>query len=105
MRLRWIGLVVSAAVAGAVPSSGSVQSTQTAETHPSAIAARPSAAAEAYLEQAIGLIRENHINSAGADWPVLIVTARARISGATSTADTYPAIRGVPKRFISAIVS
>jgi carboxyl-terminal processing protease len=53
----------------------------------------PSTEAAAYLDQAIAVLRANHINSAEADWPALTARARAEIEGARTPADTYPAIR------------
>ena len=53
----------------------------------------PSAEAAAYLDQAIALLREHHINSAKADWPQLIAQAHTEIAGARTPGDTYPAIR------------
>ena len=55
----------------------------------------PSPAALAYLDQAIAILRAQHINSARADWPRLIADAHAEIAGAKTSVDTYPAIRDV----------
>lgn len=55
--------------------------------------AAPSPEAKAYLDRAIALFREQHINSAKMDWPALIQKAYAAAAGAKTTADTYPAIR------------
>lgn len=57
----------------------------------------PSPEAKAYLDQAIALFREQHINSAKMDWPALTKKAYAAAAGAKSTADTYPAIRLIIK--------
>lgn len=95
MKPGFFGLVIGATCAFAVPSYGLAQADQATEAHSRPGATSPSAAALAYLDQAIAIIREHHINSTGADWPALIANARARIAGATRTADTYPAIRGV----------
>jgi carboxyl-terminal processing protease len=46
----------------------------------------------AYLERALTLLRQKHINSAKADWPAIEKAARARIAGARTTAETWPAI-------------
>jgi hypothetical protein len=53
--------------------------------------------AKAYLDQAITLFREQHINSAKMDWPALTQEAYAAAAGAKTTADTYPAIRLIIK--------
>jgi carboxyl-terminal processing protease len=57
--------------------------------------APPSAEAEAYLMNAIGIIRRGHINSGRADWDRIIADAREEIGGTRRTSDTYSAIRGV----------
>ncbi len=57
--------------------------------------APPSAAASAYLDEALRILREGHIDSPGADWPRITANARAEIGGAATARDTYPAIRGV----------
>lgn len=49
--------------------------------------------AKAYLDRAIALFREQHINSSKMDWPTLTQKAYAAAAGAKTTADTYPAIR------------
>jgi len=59
--------------------------------HPAA--GPPSAAAQAYLDNAIAILRQNHINSDKADWAQLIAQAHAEIAGAQKPDDTYPAIR------------
>jgi peptidase S41-like protein len=53
--------------------------------------------AKAYLDRAIALFREQHINSAKADWPTLTHDAYAAAAGSRTTADTYPAIRLIIK--------
>jgi C-terminal processing protease CtpA/Prc len=53
--------------------------------------------AKAYLDRAITLFREQHINSAKMDWPELTQKAYAAAAGATTTAGTYPAIRLIIK--------
>lgn len=53
--------------------------------------------AKAYLDRAIALFREGHINSAKMDWPALTREAYAAAAGAKTTADTYPAIRLIIK--------
>jgi carboxyl-terminal processing protease len=55
----------------------------------------PSEAAKAYLDQAIALLEEKHINRDKVDWPEIKAKAHEQINVAQSTADTYPAIRGV----------
>jgi C-terminal processing protease CtpA/Prc len=49
--------------------------------------------ANAYLDKAIELFREQHINSSKMDWPALTQKAYAAAAGAKTSADTYPAIR------------
>ena len=46
----------------------------------------------AYLDQALALLREHHINSGSADWDGLTAEARASAAGATTPSDTYAAI-------------
>lgn len=58
-------------------------------------AAEPDSEARAYLDRAITLLREKHINSAGADWDALRAQATAQIDDAQSTSDTYPAIEAI----------
>jgi carboxyl-terminal processing protease len=53
--------------------------------------AEPSA--KAYLDQALDLIRLHHRYSAQGDWPKIIAEAHIEIGAATTTKDTYPAIR------------
>jgi hypothetical protein len=55
----------------------------------------PSPEAEAYLARAVAVIRARHINSGHADWPAIEAEAQIAIRGARTSADTYPAIRGV----------
>lgn len=55
-------------------------------------AANMSPEAKAYLDRAISLLREQHINGSKMDWPALTDKAYAAATGATKTADTYPAI-------------
>lgn len=78
--LRILLLVLSAGMALAAPPA-----------HPPE--GPPSAEAAAYLDQAIMLLRDHHINSAKADWPRLTAQAHAEIAGARTPGDTYPAIR------------
>lgn len=59
---------------------------------PSSPAANMSPEAKAYLDHAIALFREQHINSSKMDWPALTSKAYAAVAGARTTADTYPAI-------------
>ena len=49
--------------------------------------------AKAYLDAAIRLFRDQHINSSKMDWPTLTQRAYSAAAGANTTADTYPAIR------------
>lgn len=53
--------------------------------------------AKAYLDRAIALLREQHINAAKMDWQALTAKAYAAAGGAQTTADSYPAIRLVIK--------
>jgi C-terminal processing protease CtpA/Prc len=53
--------------------------------------------AKAYLDRAIALFREQHINSSRMDWPALTQKAYAAAGGAKTSADTYPAIRLIIK--------
>jgi hypothetical protein len=55
------------------------------------MAADMSAEAKLYLDQAIKLLREQHINSSNLDWQALTQKAYAAASGAKKTADTYSA--------------
>lgn len=61
-------------------------------------APRLSAVAKSYLDRALMLLREQHINSRNMDWPKLTREAYAAADGAKTTADTYPAIRLVINR-------
>jgi hypothetical protein len=95
MRLIGTGLLAGAAIASAVPFLAVAHSSSQSDAHTSSDVSQPSAAAQAYLDQAINLIRQHHINSATADWPAITATAHARIAHASATADTYPAIREI----------
>jgi hypothetical protein len=57
--------------------------------------APPSPSAVAYLDEVIGLLRDQHIDSAHADWPRIVANAHAEIGGARTPRDTYWAILGV----------
>lgn len=57
--------------------------------------APPSPEAVAFLDTAIALLREQHIDSGRADWPRIIANAHAEIGGGRTPADTYRAILGV----------
>lgn len=57
--------------------------------------APPAPEAAAYLDSAIAILREHHIDSATADWERIAADARADIGGARSPADTHMAIRGI----------
>lgn len=48
--------------------------------------------AKEYLDRAITLFRERHINATKMDWPALTQQAYGAADGAKTTADTYPAI-------------
>jgi hypothetical protein len=61
-------------------------------------AAQMSPEARAYLDHAIALFRQTHINSSKMDWPALTSDAYAAAAGAKTTADTYPAIWLIIKR-------
>ena len=53
--------------------------------------------ARAYLDRAIELFREMHINASKMNWPQLSEEAYRTAAGAKSTADTYPAIKLIIK--------
>ena len=53
--------------------------------------------AQAYLDTAIALFREQHINSSKMDWQALTQKAYAAAAGAKTSGDTYPAIRLIIK--------
>lgn len=55
----------------------------------------PSEEAKAYLDSAIALLEQKHINSANADWPVIRTRAHARIGEARTPADTHDVIREI----------
>src|SRR5437763_7057929 len=55
------------------------------------------AEAKAYLDHAIALFQQQHINASKMNWPALTAKAYAAAAGANTTADTYPAIRLVIK--------
>lgn len=57
--------------------------------------APPSPEAAAFLDRAINLLREHHIDTRDADWDRITANARAEIGGARGPADTYAAIRGI----------
>jgi hypothetical protein len=54
----------------------------------------PRDAAKAYLDQALDRLEREHINSAKVDWKTLRAEADLAAAGATTPAQTYPAIRG-----------
>jgi C-terminal processing protease CtpA/Prc len=85
MRTLFAFLMVGAAVIA----PGAVAVTASELTTPAPM----SPEAKAYVDQAIALFREQHINSAKMDWPALARKVYAAASGARSSADTYPAIR------------
>lgn len=86
----FVRLVGIALVAVATPTTASPLVEQ-ASPHNSA-AASMSPEAKAYLDHAIALFREQHINASKMDWPILTAKAYAAAAGAKTTADTYPAI-------------
>ncbi|EJL23484.1 periplasmic protease [Caulobacter sp. AP07] len=53
----------------------------------------PHGAAKAYLDDALGWLEREHINSAKADWKTLRAEADLAAAGAATPAQTYPAIR------------
>ncbi len=53
----------------------------------------PTGEAKAYLDRALDLMQQHHLNSAKADWPALRARAYAATAGATRPAETYAAIR------------
>lgn len=82
-------VAVAAAVVGpAALAIGAAQLTTPAPMSP---------AAKAYLDRAIALFREQHINSSKMDWPALTKKVYAAAAGAQKTADTYPDIRLIIK--------
>jgi carboxyl-terminal processing protease len=90
MRKAKLLLIVAAGFAG-TPSSAEAP----APPSPSTAAMTPDA--KAYLDRAISLFRENHIDASKMDWPALTQKAYAAAVGAKTTADTYPAIRLIIK--------
>ena len=54
--------------------------------------ARPSDAAEAYLSEAIAILKAGHINSLRVDWDELEAQARAQIADARTPADAHAAV-------------
>lgn len=85
MRTASVFLIVAAALACAPPPARGA-----APASPPAVAMSPEA--KAYLDRAITLFREQHINASKMDWPALTRQAYAAAAGAKTTADTYPAI-------------
>lgn len=57
--------------------------------------APPSAEARAYLDRAIAYIRGKHMDGPRLDWERITARAYRHAAGAVTSADTYPAIRGV----------
>jgi hypothetical protein len=55
----------------------------------------PTEEAKAYLSRALTLLQAKHINSNHADWSSIKAKAQLQISEASTTADTYEAIRSV----------
>jgi len=53
----------------------------------------PIGEAKAYLDRALKLLADRHINGADADWPSIQRQAYAAAAGATEPSQTYPAIR------------
>lgn len=51
--------------------------------------------ARAYLDAAIRIVRERHMDSSRHDWAALTARAYRQAAGAATTRDTYPAIRGI----------
>lgn len=60
--------------------------------------AAPVGEAKAYLDRALGLLQNRHINSATADWPALRAEAYKAAAGATTPRQTHAAIRVVISR-------
>ena len=85
--------VMFALAAAALATPASVVSATAQSSAPAPI----SPEAKEYLDRAIALFREQHINSAKMDWPALTQKAYAAAAGARTTADTYPAIRLIIK--------
>jgi hypothetical protein len=59
--------------------------------------APPAVAPPGYLDRAIALLREHHINSGGADWNRIAADARIAARAPATLADTHDAIRGMLK--------
>lgn len=60
--------------------------------------AAPTGEAKAYLDHALYLLEQRHINSATADWPALRAEAYKQAAGATTPRQTHAAIRAVITR-------
>jgi C-terminal processing protease CtpA/Prc len=85
--MRNLVLFLTVAAAVLAPAAIAINASQTS------VPAPMSPQAKAYLDQAIMLFREQHINSSKMDWPALTKKAYAAAAGAKTAADTYPAIR------------
>ncbi|WP_454761714.1 S41 family peptidase [Caulobacter segnis] len=60
--------------------------------------ATPTGEAKTYLDHALYLLEQSHINSATADWPALRAQAYKAAAGATTPRQTHAAIRAVISR-------
>ena len=89
MRNLVLALTVSALVGGTSPAQ--------TPSPPAALNTAQSSEPRAYLDRAIALFRQFHINSKKMDWPVLWAKAHAASKDARTPADTYPAIRLIIK--------
>jgi len=89
--MRNLALVLTAAAL-----VGGTSSAQT-PSPPAATNYAQSSEPRAYLDRAIALFRQFHINSKKMDWPVLWAKAHAAAADARTPADTYPAIRLIIK--------
>src|SRR5205823_6162975 len=83
-------------IAAAAALSGPAASAQVTAPPGPAVNAM-TAEAKAYLDHAIALFRQQHINASKMDWGALTAKAYAAAAGAKTTAETYPAIRLVIK--------
>jgi carboxyl-terminal processing protease len=76
--------------------AGGISSAETPSA-PATTKSAQSSEPQTYLDRAIALFRQFHINSKKMDWPVLWAKAHAAAADAKSPADTYPAIRLIIK--------
>ncbi len=55
----------------------------------------PSTIAKTYLDEVIGKVRTQALNRSKVDWQIVVREAHFMISGAQTTAETYPAVRHI----------